>query len=583
MSLFTELKRRHVYRVAMLYVIVSWLVLQVADIFMSFLPLPEWTNNLVFLLLVLGLPIALVFAWAFELTPDGLRREGESTPDHNNSGSRSAAASRKKLDLMIFGAMSVALLYFSFTHDWKSEPDVIDAGEIHSIVVLPLDNLMNDPEQAFFVEGMHEALITELSTIKALHVISRTSAMHYKGSGKPVPEIARELGVDSVVEGSVLRAGNMVRVTAQLIEAQSDRHIWADNFDRELTDILALYADVTREIVNQIRITLTPDEAASLARSQPVNPEVYELYLKGHHLCGNWSPQEMLQGTELLQQAVSLDPQNAVANAQLALCLVDTAFFDYMMPVEIDSRARTAAQTAVQLDDQLAEAHVALGSVSYYLGFDPRTGEGEYLRALELNPNSIDALLHLTWVLTASGRFDEALGPLQRAIELDPISTSVINAFGQIYYLNREFDRAIQEYEKALELARSDPSLHYYLAGPYEQQGQYERAIALYKAAVELSEGAPLYLSALGHAYGVAGMHQEALQILDELQHANNVSQYSLAVVYLGLDQHEQAIDWLEKAFEARNSHMVYINQGPRFDPLRENKRFISLLERFGW
>lgn len=285
----------------------------------------------------------------------------------------------------------------------------------------------------------------------------------------------------------------------------------------------------------------------------------------------------------MLQQAVSLDPQHAVANAQLALCLVDTAFFEYMMPVEIDSRARAAALTAVQADDKLAEAHVALGSVSYYLGFDPRTGEREYLRALELNPNSIDALLHITWVLTASGRFDEALGPLQRALELDPLSTSVRNALGQIYYLNREFDQAIPEYEMALELDRSDPSLHYYLAGPYEQQGQYETAIAMYKSAIELSAGAPLYLSALGHAYGVAGMHKEALQILQELQQAAYPSPYHLAIVHLGLGHHEQAIDWLEKAFAARNSHMVYINQGPRFDPLRDNRRFISLLERFDW
>jgi len=578
MSFFAELKRRNVYRVAALYVIVSWLLLQAADVFTSFLPLPEWTGGLIFLLLVIGFPVALIFAWAFELTPEGLRRETETAKDKPRS-----TGSRKKLDVLIFAAMAVALVYFGLNHDWQAAPETVAPGEIRSIVVLPLDNLMNDPEQGYFVEGMHEALITELSKIKALRVISRTSAMHYKDSGKPVPEIARELGVDAVVEGSVLRAGNMVRVTAQLIEARSDRHIWADNFDRELTDILALYADVTREIVNHIRITVTPEEEAGLAVSRPVNPEVYELYLKGHHLCGNWSPQEMQQGIKLLQQAVNLDPKHAVANAQLALCLVDTAFFEYMMPVEIDSRARAAALTAVQMDDQLAEAHVALGSVSYYLRFDPRAGEGEYLRALELNPNSVDALIHITWVLTASGRFDEALEPLHRAIELDPLSTSVRNAMGQLYYLNRDFDRAIQEYEKALELDRSDPSLHYYLAGPYEQQGQFEKAITLYKSATELSEGAPLYLSALGHAYGVAGMHEQALLILEELQQAAYPSPYNLALVYLGLGQHEQAIDWLEKAFKARNSHIVYINQGPRFDPLRDNERFISLVARFGW
>jgi tetratricopeptide (TPR) repeat protein len=430
---------------------------------------------------------------------------------------------------------------------------------------------------------MHEALITELSKIKALRVISRTSAMHYEGSGKSVPEIARELGVDAVVEGSVLRAGNVVRVTAQLIEARSDRHIWADNFDRELNDILALYADVTREIVNHIRVTITPDEEAGLAISRPVNPEVYELFLKGRHLCGNWSPREMQQGIKFLQQAVSLDPKHAASHAQLALCLVDTAFFEYMMPVEIDSRARAAALTAVQLDDQLAEAHVALGSVAYYLEFKPRVGEGEYRRALELNPNSIDALLHITWVLTASGRFDEALVPLQRALELDPLSTLFRNAKGQLYYLNQDFGRAIQEFEQALELDRNDPSLHYYLALPFEQKGQFETAIALHQSAVELSKRAPIYLSALAHTYGLAGMREEALQILEELQQAAYPSPYNLAIVHLGLGQYEQAIDWLEKAYEARNSHLVYINQDPKFDPLRDKERFMELLERIVW
>lgn len=288
MLFFAELKRRNVYRVAALYVIVSWLLLQAADVFTSFLPLPDWTRGLIFMLLVIGFPVALIFAWAFELTPEGLRREVGSETDKPGS-----AGSRKKLDILIFGGMALALAYFALTHNWQSEPETIAPGEIRSIVVLPLDNLMNDPEQGYFVDGMHEALITELSKVKALRVISRTSAMHYKGSGKSVPEIARELGVDAVVEGSVLRAGNMVRVTAQLIEARSDRHIWADNFDRELTDILALYTDVTREIVHHIRVTLSPDEEASLTISRPVNPEVYELYLKGHHLCGNWSPQEM--------------------------------------------------------------------------------------------------------------------------------------------------------------------------------------------------------------------------------------------------------------------------------------------------
>jgi TolB-like protein/Flp pilus assembly protein TadD len=495
MSFFSELKRRNVYRVAALYVVVSWLLMQAADVFTSVLALPEWTGGLIFLLLVIGFPVALISAWAFELTPEGLRRETVSEPIDPDDSS-----AHRKLDLLIFAVIAVALVYFGLQYAWQSDPHSVEPGEIRSIVVLPLDNLMNDPEQGYLVEGMHEALITQLSRIKALHVISRTTAMRYEDSGKPVPEIASELGVDAVVEGSVFRSGNVVRVTAQLIEARSDRHIWADNFDRELDDILALYADVTREIVNKIRVTVSPDEQASLAISPTVNPAVYELYLKGRHLCGNWSPQEMRRGIDLLQQAINMDPQHARSHAQLAQCLQDSAFFGYMTPVEVDSRATKAALTAVQLDDQLAEAHVALGGVNYYLGFDSKSAETEYFRALELNPHSVDALLHISWMFGQAGRFDEALGPTQQAADLDPLSTAVTNAMGQIYYLSRDYDQAIQEFAKALELDRSDPSLHYYLARPYEEKGQYERAIASYQSAVDLSDRAPLYLSALGHA-----------------------------------------------------------------------------------
>ena len=339
MSFFTELKRRHVYRVAVLYIIVSWLVLQVADVFMSFLPLPEWTANLIFLLLVLGFPVAMVFAWAFELTPDGLQLDKPSDAQQQSNTSRNTG-SRKKLDLMIFSAMAVALAYFAFTHEWQRDEESNLPGEIRSIVVLPLENLMNDPEQAYFVDGLHEALITELSRVSALRVISRTSALAFRDSGKAVPEIARQLGVDAVVEGSVLRAGDKVRVTVQLIEASTDRHLWADNFDQELTDILALYADVTRKIVDQIRITLTPQDQARLNVTNPVNPRAYELAMKGRYLCNKWSPQAMDQGIELMQQAVILDPQYAPFYSGLASCLQNSAFFGYTDTLTALPRAR---------------------------------------------------------------------------------------------------------------------------------------------------------------------------------------------------------------------------------------------------
>ena len=324
---------------------------------------------------------------------------------------RTSSGMRRTVLAASSAVVLMALTYFMTMLDWQGGSGGVAPGEIRSIVVLPLENLMNDPGQSYFVDGMHEALITELSKVNALRVISRTSAAHYRDSPLPVPEIARELGVDAVVEGSVLRAGNVIRVSAQLIEARSDRSIWADNFDRELDDILALYEDVTREIVNEIRVTVTPDEEANLTIAQPVNPEVYELYLQGRYLCSNWSPQEMLRGIDRLQRAISIDPDHAGSHAQLALCLVDSAFFEYVNPVEIEPRARAAALTAVRLDDRSPEAHVALGGVSYYLDFDPAAGERAYLRAFELNPNSVDTLLRISWLYGEAGRFEEALPP----------------------------------------------------------------------------------------------------------------------------------------------------------------------------
>jgi TolB-like protein/tetratricopeptide (TPR) repeat protein len=520
-----------------------------------------------------------VFAWAFELTPDGLRRDKLSVAEQQIKAPRSAA-SRKKLDIMIFGAMAVALAYFVFTHDWQGDSDSVVPGEIRSIVVLPLDNLMNDPDQAFFVDGLHEALITELSKITALRVISRTSALHYRDSGKALPEIARELGVDAVVEGSVLRAGETIRVTAQLIEGSTDRHLWADNFDRELTDILALYADVTREIVNQIRVTVTPEEANGLEVSQRVNPEAYELFLKGRYLCNKWGPQEMLQGIELMEQSISLDTQHAQSYAGLARCLQYSAFFNYVSPLEITPRARAAALMAVELDDDLADAHVALSGVRYYLEFRANAAEKELTRALDLEPANLGALIHLAWLLAESGRFDEALKPALRAVQRDPLSIAAHQTMGQMFYLQRDFEQAILAFEKGLELGRNDVSLHQYLAWPYEQMGQYERAIALHKTAVELSQRDPLYLAGLGYSYGKAGMREDALQILEELSQAKAASPYDMAIVHLGLGNYEQAIDWLEKAYDARNSYLVYMDQGPKFDPLRDDDRFIRLLER---
>lgn len=467
---------------------------------------------------------------------------------------------------------------------WAGDDD--EVVEIHSLVVLPLDNLMEDPTQAYFVEGMHEAIITELSRIPGLRVISRTSAMKYRDSAMSVPEIGAELGVDAVVEGSVLRSGETVRATAQMIEAATDRHIWADNFDRSLTDILALYADVTREIANRIRLEVTPEQAAALQAPSPVDTDAYDDYLRGSYLCEKWGPEEMREGIELMRRAVAADPDYALVHAGLAICLQYASFFDYLEPRSVIDEARAAAARAIELDRDLPEAWVAFAAVRYYLGFDLPASELALERALSLNPSHVRALTHLSWQLGEAGRTEEAVALARRAMELDPFSASTGTTLAQALYLGHDFEAALPAWRDLVELDPADPSLRYYLGWGREALGDYAGAIAAYESAVELSGRESLYLSGLGHALAVSGRTAEAETLLAELERREvegRAGPIHLAMLHLGLGNEDRAIDELERAFESRNSHMLYLKQGPQFDPLRGDERFEALLTRMGW
>jgi TolB-like protein/Flp pilus assembly protein TadD len=580
MGLVSELKRRNVIRVAIAYAIAAWLLIEVSATTFPMLRLPEWTSTFVAVLLMIGFPVALIFAWAFELTPEGLKKE--KNVDRSQSITHSTG---RKLDFVIIGAMAVALLYFAVTHDWSGKQGSVEPGEITSIVVLPLANLMNDPEQDYFVDGMHEALITELSKIRALKVISRTSAVRYRNTEKSVPEIALELGVDAIVEGSVLRAGNTVRVTAQLIEARSDHHLWADNFDRELSDILALHSDLARAIVGEISVAVTPEEESRFANSASVNPEVYELYLKGRYLCGNLMTEEMATAIKYLQQAIERDPGYAPAYAELASCYTDISFLEYLPPLEVYPLAKAAAIKALEIDDRLAEAHTALGAVQYQMEWKFLEAEKAFKRAIELNPTNSRTLIYYAWMLGETGRPEEAMVPAKRAQELDPLSDLANVAVAEAFYLSRNYDEAIKEYSKNLDLSPNEPAVHYFLAWPYEQKGMFEKAIALLEKAVMLSNGASVYLSALGHTYALAGKRDEALKILEQLQDPSApmpASSFHIALVHVGLGNDDSAFQLLEEAFRERALQLIYLKAGPKFDRLRSDPRFDDLLHMMG-
>ncbi len=454
---------------------------------------------------------------------------------------------------------------------------------IESIAVLPLENLSRDPDQEFFADGMTEALITNLAQIQALRVASRTSAMQYKGARKPLPQIARELRVDAVVEGTVARFGNRVRITAQLIEASSDRHLWAQSYERDLSDVLALQGEVARAIADEIKVQVSQEERARMAPLRRVDPQAYEAYLRGRHHWNRRTDAEIRKGIEYFQQAIAKDPRYAQAYAGLSRAYDTMGTYNFLPPSEAFAQAAAAASRALELDASLPEAHTALGGVRFTHDWDWKGAESEYRQALALDPNYPDTYHWYSDLLSAMGRSEEALAAIQRAHALDPLSLTINMSIGTTLFYARRYDDTIAQQRGTLEFDPSfSPALRN-LGGAYEQKGMYAEAIDTYQKAMSHS---PLDASARGllaHAFAVSGNRDEARRLLRELtdqQSQRFVSSYSLAAVHVGLGEHELAFERLEQAFRDRDRGMAWIKVAPRLDPLRTDPRFTDLLRR---
>jgi eukaryotic-like serine/threonine-protein kinase len=459
-------------------------------------------------------------------------------------------------------------------------------SRISSIAVLPLENLSRDPEQEYFADGMTDALITDLSKIGSLRIISRTSVMQYKGVHKPLPEIARALNVDAVVEGSVVRSGNRVRITAQLIEATTDRHLWAESYERDLRDILDLQSEIARAIANEINVKLTPREQAGLVGSRPVDPEAHELYLRGRYYQEKRTQEGLQRAIVYFERAIEKDPNYALGHAALAASYIMLEDFSVLTPEEALPKARAAATKALEVDDNLTEAHAALGLVlihSYVPG-GWETAEKELRRAVELNPGYTSAHHWYALCLLAEGRADDAVAEIKRALELDPLSLIINTNVGSILTLARRYDQAIEQQKKTLALNPSFPSAYWPLGVAYEQKGMFNEAIAEFQKAIAL-ERSPTYVAGLGHAYAAAGRRGEAEKVLAELiklSKQSYVPSYELAVVYTGLGSKDQALASLQIACDKQSGRLYFLKLDPRFDPLRPDPRFRDLLRCVG-
>lgn len=458
---------------------------------------------------------------------------------------------------------------------------------VESLAVLPLQNLTGDPSQEYFVDGMTDTLIANLTQIGALRVISRTSVMQYKGTPKPMPQIARELNVDAVVEGAVARSRDRVRITAQLIHAPTDQHLWAKQYERDFRDVLLLQSEVARAIANEIQVRLTPQEQARLAGARSVNPEAYEAHLKGRFHWNKRTEEELKKGIAYFEQAIEKDPAYALAYAGLADCynLLGATVYGALPPREAYPRAKAAAAKALEIEEALAEPHTSLAWAAFAFYWDFTSAEREFRRAIELNPNYATAHHWYAFYLVARARWNEAISEIRRARDLDPVSLIINTNVGVILYFARQYDEAIDQFRRALELDPGFVPAYWSLEWAYEQKGRYEEAITAIEHALRLSGGSPVYDSMRGHAYAVAGKRAEAQKVIEELQALSNrryVSPFEIALVYIGLGDTGEAFRWLDRAYEERSFWLVLLNVDPRFDHLRSDQRFQDLVRRVG-
>jgi len=458
-------------------------------------------------------------------------------------------------------------------------------ARIGSIAVLPLENLSGDPEQDYFADGMTEALITGLAKIRALRVISRTSVMRYKGARIPLPEIARALDVDAIVEGSVLQSGGRVRITALLVDTATDRHLWAETYERDVGDILSLQSEVAQAIAGEIRVTITPQEVARLERRSAVDPDAYQAYLKGRYHWEKRSEEALRKAQHFFQEAIDLDPGYAPAYAGLADYYITLGNFNLADSHEVYPKAKAAALRGLEMDPSSAEAYTSLASVKGSYEWDREGAERDFRHAIALNPNYANAHHWFADHLVSLARFDEGMAEIARAQSLDPLSLVMnADAGGYLFYAGR-YDEAVQSVRKTIDLDPSFAPSYRQLGGILEQMGRFEEAIEAFEKAKEVSGSATYSLTALAHTYALSGRREHAMKMLaqlGDLAKRKYVSPYSLAAVHVALGDFDRAFAYLDRAVEAHDRALIWIRVAPRFNPIRSDSRLGAILRAVG-
>jgi len=592
---FAELKRRNVYKVAVAYAVVAWLTIQAASIFLPAFNAPQWAMQIVILILVVGFPIALAFSWAFEITPEGIKRESEVQTDESitHHTGRKIVALTIVLAVVATGLFMYQLVRPKASHLEGGAPATPNSNGLagarpsiaeKSIAVLPFDNLSGDPQNAYFSEGIQDEILTRLAKIAELKVISRTSTQRFRSAPNDLRQIAQQLGVANILEGSVQKANDQVRVNVQLINALTDAHLWADTYDRKLTDIFAVETEIAKAVADVLQAKLTGSEQHVIAARPTENSEAHQLYLKGRFFWNKRTGSDLKKSIDYFEQAIAADPNYALAYAGVADGYVWLSAYTAGTPRDSYPKAKAAAKKALELDDTLAEACTTLAIAIWLYDFDFSQANREFQRAIGLNPNY--AIAHQQYgniTLSALGRFDDAIAEGKRAVELDPLSL-VINAdLGSNYCFARRYDEAIAQLRKTLEMDPGFYIAHVALSQALDAKGARDAAIVEWQKARALNDD-PAVLGLLGRAYGLSGNKMEAEKILNQLKELSKqryVAAYSFALVYLGQGDKEQALRWLEQSYQDRaGSDIGYIRVDPLLDPLRGDPRFEALAEK---
>ena len=579
-----EARRRHVFRVAGIYIVGAWFAVQVADTTFPGLDIPDAAIRHVWFAVILGFPLALIFGWRYDITAKGIRR----TPPADADDSVELALHRPDFVILALLALVTAGVIFQLTSQLSGSrsaqlvSSAVRKIDPLSIAVLPLDNLSNTPEQAYFVEGMHEALIASLSRVSGLTVISRTSTRKFAGSDRPLPQIASELGVAKIIEGSVYKVDDRVRITLQLIEAESDTHIWAENYERELKDVLQMQSEVSRDIVRAVKVRLTQNETALFARAGETNPEAYVAYLRGRYHLSRFTPQDMKLAEEYFRSALETDPDYALAYEGLAGVWAQKIGSGMVPPSLAGPEAIAVTQKAIELDPDSAEAQSALAMMMAWYAWDWQAAEQAYQQALELNPNLAVARVFYAHFLTAMGNYAEAEMQIGRAFELDPLN-SIYRAFRGVQLVWQ--GRPKEAVALFRELYERDPGLGFaydsYQSALFEI-GLYEEAYAAARTRWTIF-GDPEAVDALEEGYeqgGFAGAMLNLAELLEARSNSRYVDPKSIAQAFDHGGNPEKAIEWIQRAYESRHPSMVALAVAPYSDSIKSDPRYTDLLRR---